>query len=238
MNALLSRIARRFRARLRFSSRLSRSSQEGRRKVRERLRKKRNRMRPAAILARLLVVATLAGCAWDRPVHPLRLEGFPGAPIEPDLFPLRDGMRWEFEDVKNGGRPLVLELRAAGEAFELVGSREGAASLRVADGFVEILRGGELVDRPLKLEGRAGDWWKAAGARCTAFGYDRIPVLGATRRALVVAVERGRVRDLYWFAADMGWVRIRTERDGNAVRDARLKAFEAGRRVDAAPGPG
>jgi hypothetical protein len=187
--------------------------------------------------AGLLAVA-VAGCAIDRPIHPLRLEGFPGEPIAKGLFPLRDGMRWEFADERNDGRELVLELRAKGDAFELAGAREGSAELRIRDGYLEVLRDGDLVDRPLRLEGKAGDWWKAAGARCTVFGYDRLDVLGETKRALVVAVERGRVRDLYWFAEGMGWVRIRTERDGNAVRDARLRRFDAGPRIDAPGGAG
>ena len=186
----------------------------------------------------LLLAVALSGCAWERPVHPLRLEGYPGAPIEPDLFPLRDGMRWEFADERNTGRTLVLELRAAADGFDLVGAQEGAASIRVRDGFVEVLRDGKLVDRPFKLEGRAGDNWKAAGGRCTVYGYDRIEVLGESRRALVVAVERGRLRDVYWFAQGMGWVRILTEHEGHAVRDARLRRFEPGPRVDAPAGPG
>jgi hypothetical protein len=186
----------------------------------------------------LLLAAALASCAWERPVHPLRLEGYPGAPIEPGLFPLRDGMRWEFADERNGDRPLVLEIRASADGFDLVGSQEGAASLRVRDGFLEVLRGGELVDRPLKLEGKAGDTWKAKGAQCTVYGYDRIPVLGEERRALVVAVERGRIRDVYWFAQDMGWVRIVTEHEGHAVRDARLRRFDPGPQVDAPRRPG
>ena len=60
------------------------------------------------------------------------------------------------------------------------------------------------------------------------FGYDEIEVLGKKTEALVVAADRGPVRDLYYFAKDLGWVRLRTERTGKTIRDAKLVAFEAG----------
>jgi hypothetical protein len=156
----------------------------------------------------------------------MRLEGFPGAPIEPGLFPLRDGARWAFLDEQ--GRPLLLSVRAKDGKYALAGQAEGEAEIREHEGFVEILYEGNLVDRPLKLEGAAGDQWRAAGALYMAFGYEEIEVLGKKTRALVVAADRLPVRDLYWFAKDIGWVRLRTERQGKTVRDAKLVSFEPG----------
>ena len=178
-------------------------------------------------MRRLLVVAGLAlGCASDRPVNPLRLEGFPGAPIEPGLFPLRDGGRWTFRDEQ--GKTLTLSIRAKEGKYVLAGQTEGEAEIREQEGFLEILYEGRLVDRPLRMEGAAGDQWRAAGAIYMAFGYEEIDVLGRKTRALVVAADRLPVRDLYWFAKDLGWVRLRTERNGKTVRDARLVSYEPG----------
>ena len=156
----------------------------------------------------------------------MRLEGFPGAPIEPGLFPLRDGARWTFADAE--GKSLVLSIRRDGDSYLLAGQTEREAGIRVQDGFLEILYEGQVVDRPLKLEGRAGDRWEAAGATYTVFGYERLDVLGTRMRALVVAADRPPVRDLYWFARDVGWVRLRTERNGKTIKDARIVSFEAG----------
>jgi hypothetical protein len=158
----------------------------------------------------------------------MRLEGFPGAPIEPGLFPLADGMRWTFADAQ--GKTLTLAVREKGDAFVLTGQTEGEAEIRTRDGFLEILYQGQLLDRPLKMEGAAGDRWQAAGATYTVFGYDEIDVLGKKTRALVVAADRTTQRDLYWFAKDLGWVRLRTERTGATIRDARLVSFEPGGR--------
>lgn len=177
-------------------------------------------------LAVLALALVACACAGPRPIHPMRLEGFPGAPIEPDLFPLAPGARWVFEE---GERRLELRLRADGEDIVLEGRKEGRAVVRAGEEFIEILYEGQVVDRPLKLEGKVGDEWRAGEARYTAFGYDEIEVLGEPRRALVVAADRPPVRDLYWFVAGIGWVRIRTERQGRVVRDARLVEFEAGR---------
>jgi hypothetical protein len=158
-------------------------------------------------------------------VHPLRLEGFPGAPIEEGLFPLRDGARWTFAD--DLGRTLVLSIRKEGERFLLAGQTEKEAEIREAEGFLEVLYEGAVVDRPLRLEGKVGDQWRAAGATYMAFGYDEVEILGGRKvRALVVAADRSPVRDLYWFARDLGWVRLRSERNGKTTRDARLIAFE------------
>ena len=55
-----------------------------------------------------LLAALAAGCASDRPVNPWRLDGFPGAPIETGLFPLRDGARWTFADAE--GKSLALSI--------------------------------------------------------------------------------------------------------------------------------
>jgi hypothetical protein len=156
----------------------------------------------------------------------MRLEGFPGAPIEPGLFPLLDGARWTFADQE--GKTLTLQVRARDGIHVLTGQTEGEAEIRIHDGFLEILYQGHLVDRPLKMEGAAGDRWKAAGAAYRAFGYDEIEVLGRQVRALVVAADRGDQRDLYWFAKDLGWVRLRTERTGKTLKDARLVAFDRG----------
>ncbi|MCK6462120.1 MAG: hypothetical protein L6Q95_19730 [Planctomycetes bacterium] len=178
-------------------------------------------MRRALVLALLVL-----GCASDRPVHPMRLEGFPGAPIEPGLFPLADGARWTFADRE--GKELTLAIRARDGTYALTGQTEGEAEIRIQEGFLEILYEGHLVDRPLKMEGAAGDRWEAAGATYTVFGYEETEVLGRTVRALVVAADRGMQRDLYWFARDLGWVRLRTERTGHTLRDARLVSFEGG----------
>jgi hypothetical protein len=174
----------------------------------------------------LLALALAAGaCAGPRPIHPMRLQGFPGAPIEPDLFPLRPGARWVFAE---GERRLELRLRADGDEILLEGRKEGRAVVRTGPEFLEILYEGKVVERPLKLAGKVGDEWRAGEARYTAFGYDEIDVLGEPRRALVVASDRPPVRDLYWFVGGVGWVRIRTERRGRVVRDARLVEFEPG----------
>jgi len=173
----------------------------------------------------------MSGClSVDRPVHPLRLEGYPGAPIEQGLFPLAPGARWTFRGGGGDGGELVLALeRAEGGGLVVTGRAEGAVALREKDGFLEMLLDGEVVERPLKLTGAVGDAWGGAGARYRAFGYDRIDVLGEERRALVVAADRGPVRDLFWFAPGLGWVRFRTERQGRALRDAILVGFEPGR---------
>jgi len=179
-------------------------------------------MRREAILLACLAL----GCATDPPVSPLRFEGFPGAPIEPGLFPLRDGTRWTFGDEQ--GKTLSLAITAEDGKYVLTGQTQGEAEIRISDGFLEILYEGKLVDRLLKMEGAAGDRWQAAGATYMAFGYEEIDVLGKKTRALVVAADRPPLRDLYWFAKDLGWVRLRTERTGKTIRDAKLLSFDAG----------
>jgi hypothetical protein len=88
---------------------------------------------------------------------------------------------------------------------------------------------GEVLERPLRLEGAVGDSWRLGkNVRYTVFGYDRIEVLGEERRALVVACDRDAFRDLYWFAAGIGWVRFRTEHMGAVRRDVRLVEFTPG----------
>ena len=172
-----------------------------------------------AVAALLLAAA----CAGPRPIHPYRLAGFPGAPIEPDLFPVRVGSEWVFEDrMAEGEKRLRLAIEQRGEELVLAGSKSAGATIRVRDGFIEIVAGGRVVERPLKLAGAVGDTWEVAGAKYTVFGYDEIEVLGTKRRALVVAADRVPVRDLYWFVAGIGWARIRTERLGAIKRDARL----------------
>jgi hypothetical protein len=194
-------------------------------------------------MKRLLLLALLfPACKTDRPVHPMRLQGFPragveAAPIEPGLFPLRDGTRWTFAD--ESGRTLVLSTQAKNGGFVLAGQTEVASEIRIQDGFLEILYQGKLLDRPLKMEGAVGDRWEAAGARYQVFGYDEVLVLGKETRALVVAADRKEQRDLYWFAKDMGWIRLRTERNGKTLKDAKLVSFEQGATPPPpAPAPG
>ena len=295
----------------------------------------------AQYLALLWLVVLAAGCAGERPIHPYRLEGFPGAPIEADLFPLRAGTRWVFEDRVDPDRGrLELELEEREGRMVLVGTKEGEAVLRiveleteqgperrlvivfgvaidevvkaVADRFeiradevlgnqptsprwrdtvhrarrVSMFLASELTSAPLaeitgrfageapnavanardripleaaqdrdlaralreleaeltayrayhvlKLEGRVGDQWQTKGSLVkkgtsyTVFGYDTVDVLGKPHRALVVAGDRMPVRDLYWFAQGIGWVRIRTENEGRVKRDAYLVEFEPG----------
>jgi hypothetical protein len=176
-----------------------------------------------------VIAALLAGCVADRPIHPLDLEGFPGAPVEPGLFPLRPGMRWTFLDrVAAERREFVLSVEGEPGALRLLGSKEGEVGIRVSDGFLELRYRGQALERPLKFEGAAGDTWKTAGATYTVFGYDEVEVLGRRVRSLVVAADRPPVRDLYWFAKDLGWIRLRQERNGKTYRDAILTAFEPG----------
>jgi len=175
----------------------------------------------------VLVLLSLAACGIERPVHPFRLEGFPGAPIEPDLFPLRPGTEWVFAE-RISGAELILRLVQTSEGLHLEGARQGGARVRIADGFLEIDYAGALVDRPLKLKGRVGDHWRAGGALYTVFGYDRLMAAGEVRRALVVAADRPPLRDLFWFSPGIGFVRLRTERNGRVIRDALLKSFQPG----------
>ena len=178
----------------------------------------------------LLLLLTCA-CTFDRPIHPLRLDGFPGAPVEPGMFPLRDGMAWTFEDRIHPDAP-PLELRVVREhrRFYLIGTKqEEQLEIAHVDGYLEVRHGDRVVDRPLRFPGKAGDTWLVNQALVTIFGYDDVDVLGEQKRALVVAVDRRQMRDLAWFVKGMGWVRLRTERRGKVVRDARLTAYEPGR---------
>jgi PAS domain-containing protein len=179
----------------------------------------------------LLAVLASAGCHVDRPIHPLRLEGFPGAEVEPGLFPLREGMEWTFQDrLHPDAPPLSLKLKKERRRFYLEGTKRGERlEIAYADGFLEVRQGDQVVDRPLKFPGKAGDTWQVNDAVVTIFGYDEIDVLGEEKRALVVAVDRRQFRDLAWFVQDMGWVRLRTEKRGRALRDAVLVAYEPGR---------
>ena len=185
--------------------------------------------RSCVLLAALLLAG--AGCAVERPIHPLRLKGFPGAEVEPGLFPLRDGMRWKFQDRLNpDAAPLLLKLSKEGRRFYLEGTKAGQRlEIAQVDGFLEVRQGDQVVDRPLKYPGKAGDTWQVGTALVTIFGYDEVDVLGTERKALVVAVDRREYRDLAWFVKDMGWVRLRSERRGQALRDAHLVEYEAGR---------
>ena len=176
------------------------------------------------------LVGGLSGRHVDRPIHPLRLDGFPGAPVEEGLFPLRPGMTWTFRDRLNpDAPPLLLKLIKERRRFYLEGSKAGErVEIGYADGFLEVKQGDVVVDRPLKYPGKAGETWVVNQALVTIFGYDWLDVLGERKRALVVAVDRRHYRDLAWFVQGMGWVRLRTERRGHAVRDAVLVAFEPG----------
>jgi hypothetical protein len=164
----------------------------------------------------------------------MRLEGFPGAPIEGELFPFRDGARWTFRvDVDELNQPtkeaLELRLRRGEAGYTVSGVTEAAAEIAVVEGFLEIRYQGRLVSRPLKLRGAVGDTWRGGEkARATVFGYDRLDVLGKTRRALVVGIDRMPRRDLYWFADGVGWVRFMVERDGRTVFLANLAKHDPG----------
>ncbi|MGQ0613592.1 MAG: hypothetical protein ACT4PV_07650 [Planctomycetaceae bacterium] len=175
----------------------------------------------------------LSACAsLERPISPWRLDGFPGASIETGLFPIEAGIAWEFRDrLEAGAPPLRLNLVREGELLLLRGGEGGSAGVEVSaeQGYLTLSLQGRVVDRPLALAGSVGDSWDSGPRRATAFGYDRLRVLGREVRALVVAVDgiegTARVRSLYWFARDLGWVRIRTEREGRAIKDAILVAF-------------
>jgi hypothetical protein len=159
----------------------------------------------------------------------MKLEGFPGAPIEPDLFPFRDGAVWVFQDRLNSQRPpLRLEVHRRQDHWILTGTTEEEAILRVKEGFVELEHKGQVIGRPYKLAGYVGDTWSAPGATYTVFGYDTVEVMGEKKRALVVAVDRPPSRDLHWYAAGYGWVRLRTEKQGRAVRDGWLVEYVPG----------
>jgi len=171
------------------------------------------------------LVLLAISCAGERPIHPYRLEGFPGAPIEPMHLPLEPGARWVFEErVAEGQRELTMTLVERDGELVITGTRQGEAKVKVVDGFLEVSLAGRAF-RPLKLEGHVGDRWTFAGARYTVFGYDRLEVAGAPHRALVVAADRPPVRDRTWSVPHLGWVRIRTERLGAVMRDAFLKEF-------------
>ena len=201
-----------------------------------------NHMCQGWIVAHYLVVVSLVvgGCSkYERPIHPMRMEGFPGAPVEPDLFPLREKMVWRFRDRLAPDEPLLeLEVRADGSGHVLTDptkeqarialvQRDSAVDTLLRGVFLEIRRKGRVV-RPLKLSGRVGETWPGGGkTRCMAFGYDRIDVLGKPRRALVVGIDRLPGRELYWFVREMGWVRIRKERDGRVIHDLVLESFQS-----------
>ena len=174
----------------------------------------------------------LGNCGVNRPIHPLRLEGFPGAEVVDNLFPLRDGMSWTFQDrLDPSARPLVLKLkRDLFRRYHLEGARR-ADQVEIAwnEGFLELSREGKLIDRILRFPSKAGETWIVNEAIFTVFGYDEIEILGEQRRALVVAADRRQMREIAWFVPDMGWVRIRTERRGRAIHDAFLVAYEPGR---------
>jgi len=224
-----SRMARRFCASVRFSSADSSCVQSG---AVVRFFQNRKFMGVIHNSSRICWVCLLllGSCQADRPIHPLRLEGFPGAPVVENLFPLRDGTKWTFEDrLHPDAPPVVLELRRKLGGYALIG--RGGVEVEIAwnDGYLELLEEGRLVDRFLKYPGHAGETWIANQAVFTIFGYDEIDVLGERRRALVVAADRRRLREIGWFVPDMGWVRIRTERRGNPIHDTVLVAYEPGR---------
>ncbi|MEM8886052.1 MAG: hypothetical protein AAGD14_18450, partial [Planctomycetota bacterium] len=174
----------------------------------------------------------LGSCHVERPIHPLRLDGFPGDPVVENLFPLRDGMSWTFEDkLAPDTPPLKLTVRSVGiNSYVLEGGR-AADRIEIAwnGEFLELSREGQLIDRILKYPGRAGETWVVNQAIFTIFGYDTVEILGERRRALVVAADRRQMREIGWFVPDMGWVRIRTERRGRALHDTYLVAYEPGR---------
>lgn len=182
----------------------------------------------------MLIALVAASCGYNRPIHPMKLEGFPGAPIEAGLYPMVDGVEWVYVDEVAGKGELRLRMRKSGERFMLSGlSEDKEVEVRVADGFLEVLVDGVIGERPLKFEGKVGDRWNLARKRYTVFGYDKLEILGEKRRALVVAVdlnqqivrttpEGGTSRDLFWYAEGIGLVRMRSEFEGLVMRDARL----------------
>ena len=179
-----------------------------------------------------LVALISTGCHVDRPIHPLRLEGFPGEPVVANLFPLRDGMSWTFQDRLNPeAAPLVFTVQKKGlNTYYLDGgANTGPLELAWSGGFLELRREGVALDRILKYPGKAGETWVINEAIFTIFGYDTISVLGEEKRALVVAADRRPLRELGWFVPDMGWVRIRTERRGKVLHDAVLIRHDPGR---------
>lgn len=230
---LLSVRSRRFLASLRRWSPLSRLTQLFFFSFRR--NQKRNRMGDGRIIYQHLVLAGVltASCGYSRPIHPMRLDGFPGAPIEAGLYPLADGIEWVYEDEVAGKGVLRLRMRSSGERYLLSGVKEVEVEVRIVEGFLEIVADGVVGERPLKLVGKVGDRWKLGRKRYTVFGYDELEILGEKRRALVVAVdlnkqivrttpEGGTVRDLFWYAKGVGLVRMRTEFEGLVMRDARL----------------
>jgi hypothetical protein len=195
-----------------------------------------------SVLRNALPLLLVASCV-SRPINPWKMEGWPGskpgAEVEGEgLFDLRHGRTWPFTDRVDKARPeLTLSLEKTGDGrYVLRGRRGGDVEITKDDGFLVLQRGFSVVDKPLKFSGRVGQGWNAAGAKCYFFGYDRVSVADEKVRALVVAVDRrtqgGRVRDLYWFAKDYGWVRIRNERNGGLIHDAFLTSFEPGASED------
>ena len=159
----------------------------------------------------------------------MRLDDFPGHPIEGDLFPMRDRVEWIYEDRAAPDAPEVrLYLNRREGAYFLSGTKRAEAEIRVRGVFLEILQDGRPVARPLKLSGKTGDSWTFNRMRTTVFGYDTLEILGERRRALVTAVEKGRARDLYWWVDGIGWARLRHEQTGRVVRDAWLVKFRPG----------
>jgi hypothetical protein len=89
------------------------------------------RLARAGLLAALL----LGACGIERPVHPMRLDGFPGAPIEEGLFELRDGASWTFRDrLDPEGSPLRLSIERRDGGYVLKGMREAGAGTRIRKG--------------------------------------------------------------------------------------------------------
>jgi hypothetical protein len=229
MTRLGSRIDRRLTARVRFSSWLSRRVQPGAGFFQNRkfMWVIHNSSRTSWVLLLLL-----GSCHIDRPIHPLRLDGFPGAPVVDNLFPLRDGTSWTFEDRLDPEAPrLVLTLRRApfGKFFLEGARRADKVEIAWNGEFLELSREGQLIDRILKYPGKAGETWVVNQAIFTVFGYDTVKILGEKRRALVVAADRRQMREIGWFVPDMGWVRIRTEHRGRPIHDTFLVAYEPGR---------
>ncbi|MHC4938213.1 MAG: hypothetical protein ACYTHK_04520 [Planctomycetota bacterium] len=149
-----------------------------------------------------------------------------------NLFPLRDGMSWTFEDrLDPDAARLVLTLRKKPlGGYSLEGGRR-SEKIQVAwrEEFLELSHEGQIVDRILRYPGKAGDTWVVNQAIFTIFGYDEVRILGEKRRALVVAADRRQMREIAWFVQDMGWVRIRTEHRGRPIHDTFLVAYEPGR---------
>ena len=186
---------------------------------------------PGAVLSTLLTLLALA-CCGSPPPGPEREAGT----VSRDrlLFPMEAGRTWSFE--RRGTAGSVTVVAEGGETAK-------AARLRVAgkDGATYALvawRGPELrLTQPerrevilLRLPARPGMAWTAApGVRATMLEDATVRVPAGTFRCAVVRLVGGDgVRETYWVAPGVGFVRVL--REGPAGREEAVLAGYA-------PGP-